>query len=142
MAQQARNLCMFFDEQPEKARYVVCDRDTKFTKQFQEILKDDGVEVVQTAVRAANQNAYAERWAQSLRQECLDHFIIPGERHLRYLVQEYVRYDHAARPRQSLGNLPPDMREVPEEASAIGPDDVVCHEWLGGLLRHYERKAA
>ena len=62
MMQQARNLCMFFDEQPEKARYAISDRDTKFTEQFREILKDDGVEVVQTAVRAANQNAYAERW--------------------------------------------------------------------------------
>jgi putative transposase len=62
MVQQARNMSIFFAEQPEAARYLVCDRDTKFTEQFREILKSDGVKVVQTAVRAPNQNAYAERW--------------------------------------------------------------------------------
>jgi hypothetical protein len=49
MAQQARNVCMFFDELPEPPRYLICDRDTKFTKQFQEILKSDGVEIKQVA---------------------------------------------------------------------------------------------
>ena len=61
MAQQARNMCMFFDELPDRPRYIVCDRDSKFTRQFREILKDDGVKVVQTAVRAPNQNAYCLR---------------------------------------------------------------------------------
>jgi putative transposase len=142
MAQQARNLCMFFDDLPDRPKYVVSDRDTKFTAQFRAILESDGVEVVQTAVRAPNQNAYAERWAQSLRQECLDNFIILGEKHLRYLVQEYVRYYHSARPHQSLGNLPPGMAQPPDDVGVLGPDDVECHEWLGGLLKHYERRVA
>jgi len=65
MAQQARNMCMFFDDQSDPAKYLVCDRDTKFTEQFRAILESDGMEVVQTAIRAPNQNAYAERWCQS-----------------------------------------------------------------------------
>jgi len=142
MAQQARNVCMFFDELPEPPRYLISDRDTKFTKQFQDILKSGGVEVVQVAVRAPNQNAHAERFAQTIQQECLDHFIVFGERHLRYLIREFVRYYHDCRPHQSLGNLPPSMEKPPEEFAVLGPNDVVRREWLGGLLADYERSAA
>ena len=99
MAQQARNLCMYFDELPDRPRYIVCDRHSKFTRQFREILKDDDVRVVQTAVRAPNQNAYAERFAQTLQQECLDHFIVLGEKHLPYLVQEFMSYYNELRHR-------------------------------------------
>src|SRR3989304_10274849 len=90
--------------------------------------------------RAPNQNAYAERWAQSLRQEFPDHFVILGEKHLRYLVQEYVGYYHTARPHQSLGNLPPDMANPPEDVGVLGPDAVECHEWLAGRLKHHHRQ--
>jgi hypothetical protein len=76
MAQQARNMCMYFADQPDQAKYLVCDRDTKFTAQFQAILESEGVEVVQTAIRAPNQNAYAERFAQTIQQECLDWFVV------------------------------------------------------------------
>ena len=94
MAQQDRNLCMFFADQPEQATYIVCDRDSKFTEQFRAILESDDIEIVQTAVRAPNQNAYAERWCQSIKTECLNWFIVFGEKHLRYLVNEYVAYYH------------------------------------------------
>ena len=141
MAQQARNMCMFFADQPEQARYLVCDRDTKFTGQFRAILESEGVEVVQTAVRAPNQNAYAERWCRSIKTEMLDHFVVLGETHLRYLIQEYVCYYHEFRPHQSLGNLPPMMTGPPDPVECLGPKNVVCHERLGGLLNHYQRKA-
>jgi putative transposase len=142
MAQQARNLCMFFANQPEQARYVICDRDSKFTEQFREILKSDDVEVVQTAVRAPNQNAYAERFVQTIKHECLDLFIVLGEKHLRHLIHEFVAYYHAERPHLATGNLPPLMTVPPDPIECLGPKDVVCHEQLGGLLRHYDRKAA
>jgi hypothetical protein len=65
-----------------------------------------------------------------------------GEKHLRYLIQEHVRYYHALRPHQSLGNLPPLLTRPPDPVNSLGPADVVCHELLGGVLRHYEKKAA
>jgi len=80
MAQQARNMCMFFDDWSDKPQYIVCDKDTKSTQQFEAILKSNDIELKRTAVRAPNQNAYAERFAQTLQQECLDHFIILGKR--------------------------------------------------------------
>jgi putative transposase len=142
MAQQARNLCMFFAEQPEQAMYLVCDRDAKFTEQFRAVLESEGVEVVQTAVRAPNQNAYAERFVQTIKHECLDLFIVLGEKHLRYLIREFVRYYHEFRPHQSLGDLPPMTTVPPSPVECLGPADVVCHEQLCGLLKHYQRKAA
>ncbi|MCC6679480.1 MAG: transposase [Phycisphaeraceae bacterium] len=81
-------------------------------------------------------NAYAERWCQSLQVECLDHFIVLGEKHLNYLVSEYVAHYHKERPHQTLGNAPPMGLGLP------GEGEVVCRERLGGLLRHYYRKAA
>ncbi|MHC4402455.1 MAG: integrase core domain-containing protein, partial [Planctomycetota bacterium] len=95
-----------------------------------------------SAVRAPNRNAYAERFAQTIRQECLDHFIILGEKHLQYLVRESVSYYNELRPHASRGNLPLSMDKPPDPVECLGPRDVVCHERLGGLLKHYERKAA
>ncbi|GAB6188041.1 integrase core domain-containing protein [Thermopirellula anaerolimosa] len=142
MAQQARNLGMFFDDQPERAKYLVCDRDTKFTEQFRAILESEGVEVVQTAVRAPNQNAYAERFVQTIKTECFDLFIVLGEKHLRHLLTEFLAYYHSQRPHLGLGNLPPVLSQPPEPVGCLGPGDIIVHERLGGLLRHYERKAA
>jgi len=77
-----------------------------------------------------------------LKQECLDHFIVLGEKHLRYLVQEFVAYYNEQRPHSSRGNLPLSMDKLPDPVECLGPKDVVCQERLGGLLKHYERKAA
>ena len=142
MAQQARNLCLFFAEQPEPAEYVVCDHDGKFTEEFRVILKSEDIEVVRTAVRAPNQNAYAERFVQSIKTELLDGMIVLGEKHLRYLIQEYVRYYHELRPHEACGHLPPLLAKPPEPVNSVGPEDVLRHELLGGLLAYYQRKAA
>jgi putative transposase len=91
-------------------------------------------------VRAPNQNAYAERFVQTIQQECLDHFVVLGEEHLRYLVREFVEHYNKERPHQNKGNLPLGMEKPPDIGNVVG--QVVCHERLGGLLRHYERKAA
>jgi hypothetical protein len=142
MAQQARNLCMFLAEQPESAKYIVCDRDTKFTKQFEEIVKAEDIELVKVAVRAPNRNAYAERFVQTIKHECLDHLIVFGEAHLRHIVSEFVAHYHSERPHLAKGNLPPLIAKAPDAVDSLGPDSVVCQERLGGLLKHYQRRAA
>ena len=97
----------------------MCDKDTKFTKQFEAILKDDGTKLRRTAIRAPNQNAYAERFAQTLQQECLDHFIVLGESHLRYIVQEFVSYYNELRPHSGRDNLPLSMDGPPEPVECL-----------------------
>jgi hypothetical protein len=76
-----------------------------------------------------------------LKNECLNHFIIVGQRHLDRIVTTFVRYYHELRPHQSLDNRPPSARQ-PVTETPVDPAEVVCHEFLGGLLKHYERRAA
>jgi len=72
-----------------EADIVMRDMDKKFRNGFDEVLEDGGVEIRKTAHRAPNQNAFIERWVQSIGQECLDHFIAFGEKHMDYLVSEF-----------------------------------------------------
>ena len=65
-----------------------------------------------------------------------------GERHLNHIVSEYVRYYHEFRPHQRLGNLPPAAQGPPPEIESLPLEEMICHERLGGLLKHYERGAA
>lgn len=141
MAQQARNLSLFFDEQKHKPRYLLRDRDTKFTKQFDAILEADDVEVVQVAIRAPNMNAAVERHIQSVKTECLDHFIFFGQKHLRYVLRQWEVYFNTQRPNQGVGNVPLGDWEVPEEPQVVRLQDIVCDERLGGLLKSYRRVA-
>ncbi len=92
MAQRARELVAYFQRQSELPRMVFRDRDVRFTKQFDAILKSAGVPMQKLTAYSPNLNAYIERWIQSIKHECLDHFVVFGERHLRYLVNEYVDY--------------------------------------------------
>ena len=94
MRQQARNLSILLADSGRPPTHLVLDNDTKFTAGFREILAADGVEVVRTAVRAPNMNAVCERALQSLQTECLDHFIVFGEDHLRHLINEYLYHQN------------------------------------------------
>ena len=135
----SRNLCMTFDEWPDKPEYIVCDQDTKFTAHFEEILKSDGIELKKPRcgrrTRTPTLNAGANRPAK-----CLDHFIVLGEQHLRYLVREFVEHYNNERPHQNKGNLPLGMEKPPDIEDELG--EVVCHERLGESCAHYERRAA
>jgi hypothetical protein len=86
-------------------------------------------------------NAFVERWIQTIQVECLDHFVVLGEAHLNHLVAEYVEHYHAERPHQGLGNNVPIPARPPDDDVPTGRQ-VLCHERLGGLLKHYERRAA
>ncbi len=127
-------------------RFLLLDHDTKFAKGFDAVFEADDTEVKRVGPVAPSLNAYAERWVQSLRRECLDHFLILGERHLEYLVREFVEHYNTERPHQARNNLP-----LPEAAAGDAGEprilkfpsgEVQCQERLGGLLKHYYRAAA
>jgi putative transposase len=117
------------------------DHDTKFTKQFDEILETEGVEVKAVGPRAPNMNAVAERWVQSVKQECLDHFVVFGEAHLRHILAEYLAWYHQCRPHQGLGNMLVDGGDPQMADGPLSAQDVSCEERLGDLLKHYRRQA-
>jgi putative transposase len=134
--QQARNLGFVCEEQGWKPRYMIHDRDSKFTTRFDGILKDRGMRHVRIPRRAPNCNAYAEAWVASLKRECLDHFTCFGQRHLDHILGEYARFYRECRPHQGLGN-----RTLSPMPQGSPKGEVLCESRLGGLLRHYYRTA-
>jgi hypothetical protein len=91
-AQQARNLLMCLGERASSFRFLIRDRDSKFTTTLDGGFSGNGTRVVKTPVRPPRANSYAERSAGTLRRECLDYVLILGERHLRGVLAEYVRH--------------------------------------------------
>ena len=127
------------------------DRDDAFSLAFDEALRRRRVRVMPVPFRAPNTNAYVERFVQSIKQECLDHFLVFGLRHFEYLCSEYLTYYLTERPHQGRGNellvLPPDSRRPrvqpgTNDGEPVRLADVRCEQRLGGLLKHYYRKAA
>lgn len=137
MAQQARNLCMEMQDWPEdqKPKYLVHDRDTKFTDHFRRIIGAEGARYVQIPKNAPDCNAYAEAWVASLKRECLNHITCFGRRHLGHVLGRYEAYYNEYRPHQSKGNRT--LRNTGRGQGAIR-----CESWLGGLLKHYHRESA
>jgi putative transposase len=124
------------------ATRVFIDHDTKFTRAFDAVFEAEGTVVQRVGPVAPNLNAYAERWVQSLRQECLDHFLICGENHLRHVLREYLEHYNQERPHQARGNVPlPDADTGEPRTLKFPSGEVRCRERLGGLLRHYRRAA-
>lgn len=106
MIQQARNIAMIFDDETVKPKYLLRDRDSKFVKEFDALLTSEGIAVTPIGVRAPNQNAVAERFVQSVKSECFDHFVVFGASHLRHILSEYLAYYHHHRQHQGLYNRP------------------------------------
>ena len=134
--QVARNLTDVDDGFLNGARYLIHDRDPLFTDEFRQILRSGGVKTVKLPARSPDLNAYAERFVRSIREECLSRVIPLGERHLRWVVGEYVNHYHLERNHQGLGN------ELIEPVGVPGHGRVACRRRLGGLLRYYHRRAA
>jgi len=126
---------------------VMHDRDTKFTVGFDATLESAGLRVKKAVFRSPNTVAFVERFIQTLGQECLDHFIVFGERHLNHLCAVFLDYYHRLRPHQGKENgllvAKGGGGNKRQHAQATIPlSEVRCEERLGGLLRHYYRKAA
>jgi putative transposase len=86
MLQQARNLLMELDDRDRRLRFLIHDRDTKFSGAFDALLASEKIRVIRTPVRAPNANAHMERWVGSVRRECLDRLLILGRRHLEHVL--------------------------------------------------------
>jgi transposase InsO family protein len=98
VAQQARSLLMHLEERVHRFRFLIRDRDTKFTAAFDTIFAASGIQIVKIPPRAPRANAYAERWIRTVRSECLDWTLIWNERQLHQVLSDYLRHYNDARP--------------------------------------------
>ena len=138
MKQMARNLTDVGDGFLLNSRYLIVDRDTKYTKEFRDHLDREGVKPVRCPARAPNCNAFAERFVRSIKEECLDRMILFGEASLRRVLRAYVIHYHSERNHQGVGNR---LLEPLATVSSIN-EPIQCRERLGGMLNFYYREAA
>jgi putative transposase len=139
VAQQGRNLLMNLDDHAEGFKFLIRDRDAKFTAAFDAVLTAAGIRIIRTPVRAPRANAIAERWIASARRECLDRMLIAGEGHLRLMLGEYVNHYNSHRPHRALQQGPPAGR--PHPPALGGNVRVLRRDRLGGLIREYSQVA-
>ena len=106
VTQQARNLLMDLGDRADRFRFLIRDRDSKFTAAFDAVFTGADIRIIRTPIRAPRANAIAERFIGTLRRECLDHLLITGPRHLDVVLREYVAAFNAHRPHRSLRSTP------------------------------------
>jgi putative transposase len=146
VTQQARNLLMRLDDEGVRARFLIRDRDSKFTHTFDEVFRSEGIRVIKGPVQAPRARAHAERWVGSLRRECLDRLLILGRRHLERVVRVYAEHYNRHRPHRSLAQRPP-LAKPPPLAARVSSREVLPldrlrrRDRLGGLLHDYELAA-
>ncbi|MEV1248406.1 integrase core domain-containing protein [Nonomuraea sp. NPDC049750] len=136
VTQQARSLLVTLDHRAGTFRFLIRDRDTKFTRSFDEVFTGDDIQVLKIPPLAPRANAFAERWVRTTRTECTDRLLIFGERHLRTALDEYVDHYNRHRPHRSLGLRAPtdDSDVIPLPVGRIERRQV-----LGGLINDYQR---
>jgi putative transposase len=141
VTQQARNLLMELGDKGIRPRFLVRDRDGKFSRDFDEVFRSEGIRVIKAPVRAPKARAHAERWVGSVRRECLDRLLIVGRRHLEHVVREYAQHYNIHRPHRSLDQrtplAKPPINEPAPRAELPQLDLLRRRDRLGGLLREY-----
>jgi putative transposase len=144
VTQQARNLLMRLDDQGIRPRYLVRDRDSKFSRDFDEVFRSAGIRVIKAPVRAPKARAHAERWIGTVRRECLERLLILSRSHLQHVLDSYVQHYIEHRPHRSLDQRPPcadPSRDIEPTANVIDLDRVRRRDRLGGLIREYRLAA-
>jgi putative transposase len=129
---------MDLGDRADRFRFLIRDRDSKFTAAFDAVFAAADISIVSTPVRAPRANAIAERFIGTLRRECLDHILITGPRHLDAVLREFAQHYHAHRPHRSLHQRPPTGATPPLSEATIRP---LRRSRLGGLIHEYVQVA-
>jgi putative transposase len=137
--QQARNTLMDFGERTDSLKFLIRDRDAKYTDGFDAVFTAAGMRIIKTPIQAPRANAICERWIASARRECTDRILIAGRRHLHHTLSEYVDHYNTHRPHRTLSQRPPDGK-IP---TAPAEDNIRVRrcDRLGGLIHEYSQVA-
>jgi putative transposase len=142
-AQAAKNLIMDLEDAGSRARFLIRDRDGKFSGLFDDVLKDAGIEIVLSGVQMPRMNAFMERWVQTCRRELLDRTLIWNQRHLLHALREFEQFYNSHRPHQGIANARP-LRALPSpipEPDAATGLHIHRRDRLGGIFHEYRHAA-
>jgi putative transposase len=135
--QQARQLTWILQDEAIPVRFLIHDRDSKFSGTFDAVFRSEQVQIVLTPFRTPNANAFAERWVRTVRQECLDHLLIANERHLKHVLTEYISFYNVRRPHQGIEQRTPIPYAKVEHKTCVKSRPI-----LGGILHDYYASTA
>jgi len=142
VTQQARNLSMELADQASTIKFLIRDRDTKYTASFDAVFTAEGTRIIKSPVRAPQANAICERVIGTIRRECLDRMLILGCRHLEAVLAQYVEHYNAHRPHRSLSQRPPaDSDATPPTVGDVDAARLRRTDRLGGLIHEYRMVA-
>ncbi len=128
-------------EQPSRFRFLIRDRDNKFTRDFDGVFASEGIQIVKTPVRAPEANAIAERLVRTVRAECLDWLLIVNRRHLERVLRVFVDHYNTHRPHRSLQLTPPAPHIPKARISGPASAGMERRDRLGGLIHEYSHAA-
>jgi transposase InsO family protein len=141
VTQQARQFAWTLQEHPSRFRFLIRDRDSKFTSDFDAVFESEGIEIVKTPVRAPKANAIAERLVRTVRAECLDWLLIVNRRHLERVLRVFVDHYNTHRPHRSLHLTPPAKGKSGIHVIRQASGALKRRDRLGGLIHEYSYAA-
>ena len=131
---------MDLEHRSPSVRFLIHDRDSKFSGPFDEVFRSDGARVILTPIQAPNANAFAERWVRTVRAECLDWTLILGRRHLDHVLRAYSEHYNRQRPHRALALAAPVADKG--NPAPVDPRQVRRRDVLGGLINEYHQATA
>jgi transposase InsO family protein len=140
VTQAARNLLMDL-EHADRFRFLIRDRDAKFTAAFDTVFEAAAIEVVKIPPRAPKANAFAERWVRTVRHECLDWLLILSRRYLEIVLAAYVRHYNTGRPHRGINLAVPAAQSEPAPTTVAAIRRIERVDVLGGLVHEYQHAA-
>ncbi len=141
VTQQARQFAWSLQERRSSFRFLIRDRDCKFTRDFDAIFASEGIKIIKTPVQAPKANAIAERFVRTVRSECLDWLLILNRRHLEHVLRVFVDRYNSHRPHRSLDRAPPEPSDANLRALRPPTASLDRRDRLGGLIHEYSLAA-
>ena len=135
VTQQARQLTWTLAERQKPLRFLIRDRDQKFSESFDSVFRSDGIEIIRTPFRAPQANDVAERFVRTVRAECLDWLLILNDEHLEQVVRVFIDHYNSHRPHRGLALAPPEPARLP--AGEWSGECVLRRDRLGGAIHEY-----